>query len=234
LYYAYVNGDFETVKGLEIKVNLRRTSRVAGSLNYTFSDARGTGSKSWKLYRVGGEATDEIEFLQQIAPVNFNQAHRGSMNIDYRFGVGDGGPVLQRAGLSLLFQFTSGFNYTRVEGFKWAKPLESLNFSTTPWTYKLDMKLDKSIRIGPVDVNLYLWITNVFNRQNVVQVYNTSADSYDDGWLASGQGKSRTDGYARYGEDKAALHEKLYRTMNYDPTFFGVPRQVRLGLRLDY
>jgi hypothetical protein len=137
-------------------------------------------------------------------------------------------------GLNLLFQFTSGFNYTRGEGFPWAVPLESINFSTTPWTYRLDMKLDKSFRLGPVDVNLYLWITNVFNRQNVVQVFNTSTDAYDDGWLASETGKTRTDGYARYGADKAVLHEKLHRTMTYDPTFLGQPRQVRLGLRLDY
>jgi hypothetical protein len=96
------------------------------------------------------------------------------------------------------------------------------------------MKLDKSFRIGPVDVNLYLWITNVLNTQNVVQVFNTSGDAYTDSWLASDVGKARTDGYARYGEDKAALHDKLYNAATYDPSFFGPPRQIRLGLRLDY
>ncbi len=115
LYYAYVNGDFETVKGVEIKMDLRRSSRVAGSIDYTFSDALGTGSKSWTIYRVGGEATGEVAFLQQIAPVEFNQIHRGSVILDYRFGMGDGGPILQRMGLNMLFQFTSGFNYTRVK-----------------------------------------------------------------------------------------------------------------------
>jgi len=88
--------------------------------------------------------------------------------------------------------------------------------------------------IGPVDVNLYLWITNVFNTQNVVQVFNTSSDAYDDGFLATGTGETRGDGYALYGADKQALFEKLYRTMTYDPTNFGPPRQIRLGLRLDY
>ncbi len=235
LYYAYVNGDFETVKGIEIKVDLRRTSRVAGSFDYTFSDAQGTGSKSWNIYRVGGEATGEIEFLQQIAPVSFNQTHRGSMILDYRFAPNDGGPILQRMGLNMLFQFTSGFNYTRVEDYwNWPRPLESLNFSTTPWTYRLDMKLDKSFMVGPVDVNLYLWVTNVLNTQNVVQVFNTSSDAYDDGFLATATGQTRADGYARFGEDKKALFEKLYRTMTYNPANFGTPRQIRLGLRLDY
>jgi hypothetical protein len=88
--------------------------------------------------------------------------------------------------------------------------------------------------IGPVDLNAYLWITNVLNTQNIVQVFNTSGDAYDDGWLASETGRTRTDGYARYGEDKGALHEKLYRTMTYDATYFDPPRQIRLGLRIDY
>jgi hypothetical protein len=96
------------------------------------------------------------------------------------------------------------------------------------------MRLDKSFFIGPVDFNVYLWVTNVFNTQNVVDVFNTSGDAYDDGWLATETGRTRTDGYALYGEDKAALHEKLYRTNQYDATFFGVPRQIRLGIRIDY
>jgi outer membrane receptor protein involved in Fe transport len=86
LYTAYVNGAFETVKGLELKVDLRRTGRIAGSIDYTFSDASGTGSNAWDLYRVGGDATGEIEFLQQIAPVAYNQVHRGSAILDYQVG----------------------------------------------------------------------------------------------------------------------------------------------------
>jgi outer membrane receptor protein involved in Fe transport len=236
-YHAWVNGDFETVKGFEIKMDLRRISRVAGSIDYTYSDALGTGSNpSSSFYRaIWQELHGQPYFPQQIAPVDYNQTHRSTIILDYRFGWGDGGSVLQRLGLNLLVQFASGFNYTRWEGFGNArKPLESLNFSSTPWTYRLDMKLDKSFMIGLVDVNLYLWITNVFNTKNVVQVFNTSGDAYDDGWLASGTGETRSDGYTFYGKDKQALFEKLYRTMNYNPDHFGQPRQIRLGLRIDY
>ena len=138
-------------------------------------------------------------------------------------------------GLNLLFQFTSGFNYTRWDGFGNARtPKESLNFSTTPWTYNLDMKLDKSFLVGPLDLNVYLWITNVFNTQNVVQVFNTSGDAYDDGWLATEEGSSRSDAYLQYGKEYKRLYDKLYRTLTYDATFFDPPRQIRLGIRLNY
>jgi len=235
LYYAYVNGDFETVKGIELKLDLRRSGRVAGSMDYTFSDALGTGSSAFSNFApIWASPTDEPYLQLQIAPADYNQTHRGSINLDYRFGMSDGGPILQRLGLNLLFQFTSGFHYTRSDWPDDNKPVESLNYSTTPWTYRLDMKLDKSFMIGPVDVNLYIWITNVFNTQNVVQVFNESSDAYDDGWLASDVGKTRRDAYARYGEDQIALFDKLYRTMNYNADHFGPPRQIRLGVRLDY
>jgi outer membrane receptor protein involved in Fe transport len=235
-YYVWENGDFETVKGFEIKMDLRRVSRIAGSIDYTFSDALGTGSNPSSSFRsIWQSPTADPFFPQQIAPVDFNQTHRGSIILDYRFAPNDGGPILQRVGLNMLFQFTSGFNYTRWEGFGNARtPLESLNFSSTPWTYRLDMKLDKSFIIGPVDFNVYLWITNVLNTQNVVDVFNTSGDAYDDGFLATTTGQTRSDGYARYGEDKQALYEKIYRTAIYDATNFDPPRQIRLGLRLNY
>jgi hypothetical protein len=217
-------------------MDLRRISRVAGSIDYTFSDAQGTGSNPSSFFRgIWQSPTTDPYFPQQIGPVDYNQTHRGSIIFDYRFGYDDGGPVLQRMGLNLLLQFASGFNYTRWEGYGISrKPLESLNFSSTPWTYRLDMRIDKSFMVGPVDMNLYVWITNLFNRQNVIKVFNTSSDAYDDGWLATNTGKARSDSYAPYGEDKQALHQKLYRIDKYDPDHFGPPRQIRLGLRINY
>ena len=235
-YYAWVNGDIETIKGFELKLDLRRIQRIAGSFDYTFSDAQGTGSNPSSSFRsIWQSPTAQPFFPQQIAPVTFNQAHKGNLIFDYRFGAGDGGPIVERMGLNLLFQFTSGFNYTRWDGFGNARtPKESLNFSTTPWTYNLDMKLDKSFLVGPLDLNVYLWITNVFNTQNVVQVFNTSGDAYDDGWLATEEGSSRSDAYLQYGKEYKRLYDKLYRTLTYDATFFDPPRQIRLGIRLNY
>jgi hypothetical protein len=232
-YKALVNEEFETVKGLEIKMDLRRSNRIAGSVDYTFSDAKGTSPNSVNLHPMGRYLRGPLAYLQQIAPTDFNQTHRGSVILDYRFARNDGGPILQRLGLNALFQFSSGFNYTRgiIDE---NRPVESFNYSTTPWTYRLDMKLDKSLRIGPVDVNLYLWITNVFNTQNVIGVYPTSGDAYDDGYLVSNKGKTHSDGLAFYGKDKQALDARLYRAKIYNPDFFGPPRQIRLGLRIDY
>jgi len=68
----------------------------------------------------------------------------------------------------------------------------------------------------------------------VIQVYKKSSDAYDTGELTSEDGKIKSDGLAFYGKDKQAQYEKLYRTLSYNPDNFGTPRQIRLGLRLDY
>jgi len=136
----------------------------------------------------------------------------------------------------MLFTFTSGFNYTRWDGFTNSRiPNETLNESSTPWTFQLDARIDKSFDLGPLNLNVYLWVTNLLNTQNIVEVFNTSGDAYDDGFLASEEGKKQIDGFRRqYGEEAANLYQQLYLADIYDPTFFGPPRQIRLGIKLEY
>lgn len=241
-YYAWVNGDFSTVKGIELKFDLRRTQRVAASLDYTYSDAQGTGSNPSSGFRqIWQSPTAEPFFPQQITPLDFNQTHRGFLNIDYRFGNNDGptlfgSKILENFGVNALFSFNSGFNYTRWDGFGNARtPTEALNASTTPWTFQLDFRVDKTVQIGPLNTNIYVWIVNVLNTQNVVNVFNTSGDAYDDGFLASDEGKIRLDGLrTSYGEDVANTYASLYRALNYSSGNFGTPRLIRLGIRLNY
>jgi outer membrane receptor protein involved in Fe transport len=236
-YYAWVNGDFSTVKGIEFKLDLRRTQRIAASLDYTYSNAQGTGSNPSTTFRtIWQSPTAEPYFPQQIAPLDFNQAHRGFLNLDYRFAQNDGGPILERLGLNLLFSARSGFNYTLLEGYGNNRtPLEPLNASTTPWTFQLDLRLDKSFDIGPLGMNIYVWVINVLNTQNVTNVYNLSGDAYDDGYLTSQDGSAVVEGYRlNYGEEFAQLYEDIYRATSYAAGNFGTPRQIRLGLRINY
>jgi len=241
-YYAFVNGDFGTVKGIEFKMDLRRTERLSANLNYTYSDALGTGSTPNTAFRtVWQSPTNTPYFPQIIAPTTFNQSHKGSFNLDYRFADDDGpelfgGKFLSRFGMNFLFNFTSGFNFTRWDGFDNARtPNETLNASSTPWTFQLDAKIDKSFSLGPLNLNIYLWVINVLNTQNVVNLFNTSGDAFDDGFLSTDAGKKAYNGIKNsYGEEAAKTYSDLYSADIYDPTFFGPPRQIRLGIKLEY
>ncbi|MBZ0201135.1 MAG: TonB-dependent receptor [Ignavibacteriaceae bacterium] len=243
-YYAFVNGDFSTVKGVELKFDLRRTNRLSATVDYTYSDALGTGSNPSSSFRqIWQSPTATPFFPQQVAPLDFNQTHTGFINIDFRFAKDDGpsflgSKILERFGANLLFSFTSGFNYTRWDDQSFgnrAFPIESLNASTTPWTFQLDAKVDKTFDIGPFNANIYVWVINLLNTQNVVNVFNTSGDAYDDGWLTGPEGSAQVESLRSvYGDEKAQLYKDIYTAMNYDSRNFGTPRQIRLGIRLNY
>ncbi len=240
-YYAWVNGDFSTVKGFEVKIDLRRTQRISATIDYTYSDAQGTGSNPSSGFRQIWQSPTETPFFpMQIAPLDFNQAHTAFVNIDYRFDTDDGpevfgSKILQNFGLNLLFTVNSGTNYTRWVGFSNARePIEPLNNSTTPWNYQIDARIDKTVKIGPLGLNIYVWVVNLLNTQNVAFVYNTSGDAYDDGYLASADGIAQIAGYQRYGQNIAQLYQDIYKNATYSSGNFKAPRQIRLGIRLNY
>jgi outer membrane receptor protein involved in Fe transport len=243
-YYAFVNNDFSTVKGVELKFDLRRTQRIAATFDYTFSDAQGTGSNPSSSFRqIWQSPTATPFFPQQVAPLDFNQAHTGFLNVDYRFANDDGPSIfgsqfLSNTGANILFSVKSGYNYTRWDHESFGNrrfPIEALNTSTTPWTYQVDFRLDKSFNFGPLQTNVYLWVINVLNTQNVMRVFNTSGDAFDDNYLASREGSTIVQNYRNtYGDETAELYRGLYNAMNYNYTNFGPPRQIRLGIRLNY
>lgn len=243
-YYALTNGDFSTVKGVEVKLDLRRTERISATVDYTFQDARGTGSTPNTAGRTIWQSPTRTPFFPlQIAPLDFNQTHRGAINIDYRFADDDGpevfgSKIFQNLGLNLLFTFNSGFQYTRFNDQSFGNsriPIEPLNASTTPWNFQLDAKLDKSFGVGPLNFNVYLWVINLLDIKNVVAVFPTSGDPIDDGFLATEEGRANIDGYRlTHGEEFAQLYQELYLASIYNPGNFGTPRQIRLGIRLDY
>ncbi len=248
-YNMLENGDFATTKGVELSLTLRRTSRVAAQVNYTYSSALGTGSV-WGSSLAGteqGVATPTI-----ISPLDFSRPHVGSVNVDYRFGKNDGGIILSQLGLNLLFQFQSGHPYTLREGAPGQQdasvggelsdtrnrnPLEAVNSSMTPWNYTLDLRVDKTVDLGPLDANFYIYAMNLTNKKNVANVFMRTGNAWDDGYKANTQISAST-AAANGGE----LFWRMYDAINLNGNgsnsqsgrLLGTPRQVRAGIRLEF
>lgn len=241
-YYSLQNGDFSTVKGIEFKIDLRRTQRIYASFDYTYSDAEGTGSTPTEAGRGVWQSPTAEPFLPlQIAPLSFNQAHRGSLNIDYRFEKNDGPElfgvkILEQTGANFLFTFNSGTNYTKYDGYaNTTPPTEVLNSSTTPWNYQVDMRIDKSFQVAGLNLNVYLWVVNLLNTKNIIAVFGQTGDAYDDGYFATEVGRSDYENFKKnYGQKSADLYKQLYLASIYSADNFGTPRQIKLGIRLDY
>lgn len=251
-YFVLQNGDFATTKGLELTFNLRRYQRFAANAAFAYQDAQGTGSYPNSNRGIVGAPLDGVTVFspQYISPLEYNNSFRGNLNIDYRFGVDDGGPILQQLGLSALFSFTSGHPYTRgvggadLEGdARDRQPIEALNSSTTPSTFQIDLRLDKTFNIGDkLNLNVYFYVINLLDALNIQNVFLRTGSTNDDGYLSDPTLGGQL--IERYGPQYEELYRAVY--INYYeqyqnapglttvPYFYGPPRQIRLGLRLEY
>lgn len=244
-----VNEDFGTIKGLELTFELRRTKRLAAKANYKASSARGTGSAPW-LSRAG-LATGRFPTI--TGNLDFNQPHYGSLNVDYRFNQGDGGKILEGSGLNLLFTFTSGHSYTKLQeprslgqASPWnvgvrtllktlfATPEESRNSSLTPWNFNLDANLSKGFYFKKFTLELYTHVLNVLNTKNKINLYPTTGAPNDDGWIASplSSGYLSIPDYLEFYKAINLANRWAYTSVTGND-IYGVPRQIRIGLRLE-
>lgn len=229
-YSVYENGDFGTTKGLELVFSMRRQKRIRLNATLSFQDAQGSGSfASSNAPIILGSGVDTAFVPQYVSPLSYNQAVRGNLNLDYRFEKGDGGPILEDLGASLLLTFNSGHPYTRYAPQSYGKPAEPLNTSTTPWTFQVDLRVDKTVQLFEyLRATVYLFVINVLNARNILNVYQETGSPDDDGWLSDPRTGARF--AASYGEPYSDIYRAL---LEYNRPATGPPRQIRLGLRLE-
>ncbi|MDE2705564.1 MAG: TonB-dependent receptor [Gemmatimonadota bacterium] len=252
--YVYLqNGDFATTKGIEFQFKLRRVNNLRTELNYTLSDARGTGSYTGSA--ISG-VENETNLPTIISPLDFNETHRGSIFLDYRYPDNEPNPILRGLGANLLMSFTSGHNFTLVTGSigqrgpenagvldsfdpRSRKPLESINRSTTPWTFETNLRIDKGFSLFGLNAKVYSRILNLFNRKNVLNVYNRTGSDKDDGFLTNPE-LSQQIVEASGGQQYVQLYEAINLVnrqaywSNEGGDIYDAPRQIRFGLQLDF
>lgn len=248
-YNTYVNGDFVTTKGIELSIRLQRINRLRAQLNYTFSDAQGTGSTV-------NAAVSSVEngtlYPTVISPLDFNNTHRGSVNVDYAFGKNDGGPILEQLGTNLLFTFSSGHPFTRSGGStgqqsvsngalvendaRSSDPLEAVNASTTPWNFNFDMRLYKGIEVAGFQTEVYVYVQNLLNTKNVINVYRRTGNAFDDGYLSNPElnqsAYSTNPGFLELYRNANLVNGRHYRNTTGN-NLYSQPRQIRFGMRVE-
>ncbi len=257
-YETFENVDFGTVKGIDFIFEMRRTRNIAVTLNYTLGYASGTGSDPNTQSRISWIQTENPKI---VSPLDFDRRHTGSLNVDYRLAAGDGPTLagmrpLERTGVVLLFTFNSGVPYTRsivynpfFGGVTEVRPTGAINQAYTPWNARFDLKVDRGFSLGPVNLIASLSVLNVLNTKNVFGsyrgpaeqsplifgnrvetsngIYRGTGEADNSGWLATKDGQ---DWAAKNGD--AAV--QIFKDRENDPSNFGIPRQIRLGVRVEY
>src|SRR5574338_365184 len=256
-YNVFTNQDFAINNGIEFSFTVRRVERISAQINYTFSSAEGTNSLS-------GSGIGSVEVNGNVPTVliqlDYNQSHRGSISLDYRFDKGDGGPILEQLGLNVLISFNSGhpFTYSQTTGLGQAlawtggitpiggvgdtrgrRPIGPINSASTPWVYNINLRIDKTVNLFNLDFNFYVAIQNLLNTKSAINVYDKTGNAYSDGFLNSAPGQAII-ADPRYTERFA----DLYRSLNYENReaayniygfdLFGEPRQLRAGVLINF
>lgn len=253
-YLAYTNIDFGTVKGLTVSYDLRRIgnwSDVKFRAGYTLSFADGTGSGPTSGYNLAASGEPN---LQIPAALSYDQRHTINANLDFHFSSGSSydGPVwtthsgksvqiLSNAGVNINFYAGSGTPYTQ-----WSNATQqgigitskygiigTINGDYLPWQNRIDARADKMFRLSikshPCQLTIYIAATNLFNTENILQVYNYTGSPTDDGFLESAFGKQVVAGQVspQAYADQYSVYEKI-------PTYFSLPRQASLGLTFQF
>lgn len=193
---SLTNADYSLARGVDLRLD-RRFSDIADlSVNYSFVDARGTGSdpftytgiilrRNTNLSVLTGSPVDPPELLLAL---NQSRAHNvaGTLSLlfpaDYREGEAIG-TVLSDLGMFATMRFASGLPYTRfindgvgqrgppTAAGLGAIPAEQLNASRSPSQLFFDMRLVRGFRVGDNRLRLTADFRNPFHIANTNRVY---------------------------------------------------------------
>lgn len=248
-YRTWGNRDFGTIKGLTAAFDLRRSGNITIRAAYTLQFAEGTGSdpQSQQALINSGQPN-----LRTIFPYNYDQRHQLTMTLDYRYGEGEdyNGPVIGKTqlfknmGANIVSYFASGTPYSAQDGIIPTAFIAgnsggikgTVNGSRKPGSFRSDLQIDKNIvlKFGEekkksANLNIYLLVNNLFNFTNILDIYRSTGNADDDGYLNAAQYQAEIQS-----QRDAQAFANFYMMKMNDPFNFGIPRTIRLGLKLDF
>lgn len=229
-YRTFTNRGAARLIGGSLELNWR-SDRLHLMADYTFEGGR-TEDQAYVVFLLGTPFVGATEALVRTHP------HRLTAQVNGRLDR-EGGPrllgghPLAHTTFSLAAQARSGFRYSQpLSPFPFFLPTEDplvteVNGATMPWTYRIDLRLEKTFHWSSnAQVAVFLWVENLLDTQNVVDIYEATGTPDDDGWLDTVEGR------AFIGENPTLA--AFYRLRLPDPSHYGLPRLVRLGLRLGF
>lgn len=205
-YTLYVNEDYANVKGFEVNLDVRPDAYFSGGLSYTYSIAKGSASSETEQYPGTQEST-------QLYYLSFDRTHvlnaTGTYTIPEDQGpMVLGSPIFEKMDISMIFRYSSGAPYTpggRDIGFVERNSLRQ------PSTYTIDLMIGKEFEIySGIKVRAFAEIINLTDHRNILYVYPDT------------------------GEPDFTIVGNPSREYMQDPSNFGPPRSVRLGVTVRF
>ncbi len=208
------NQDYGNYRGFDIRIDKRIGSLFNGTLAYSFSDAKNTGSDPFTYINFGSRIVNQISGGNDPPPSAYlpttytrphNLAGSFSMTFPNEWNAGSTmGSILENVGIFATFRVASGTAYTRcpvetgnesvISPGVCARQFEGdVNGSRLPTFRNTDLRVTKGFRFGGVDLTGYVDVRNLFNFTNTTQVFaeNNSIENtveLDETWSGDSAG----------------------------------------------
>ena len=238
VYDFYSNTDFGTIKGIDFEVAMRRTNNLRMDLKYTVSWATGTGSYAQSQFNVAWQNPDQPPKVTNY--LDFDRRHSMSAIIDFRTSKGEGPKVgnffiLENLSVNSIVQLASGTPYTPLNRFDAAteaavnpEPSGPVNTYRLPWTFNINLKIERQFTYGDWNITPYIWIENLLDAENLTAVYESSGKGDVTGWLDTDEGRTWAESNSSYDA------KNLYELKERNPRNYGPPRMIMFGVKTTF
>jgi len=169
-YAIFENLDYGNARGIEFNLKKLLSNNYSFSVTYSFSKAVSNAANEYTHWDEAYLASVYGTFpsLKTII-MPWDQPHTFNFSFDYRNPKG--------YGLNFIGNIGSGLPYTPtdIRGLNLAEN----NSGRMPYTAIVDMKAYKDFRFDRITTRLFLDVTNLFDRQNIFDVFDSSGKPDD-------------------------------------------------------
>lgn len=216
-YYKYVNKDYGNIKGVTFSFTKRKLpgDLFALSIDYTYQVAEGneTNSDAFFLDVSSGRQSEKLP-----VPLDWDQSHTLNGVISF----GDERDWI----VTLVGSLSSGLPYTPLIYDK--QIYLRTNSDRKPTQTNVDLLVEKSINLSDLLITVFLKVYNLFDTKNERYVYDdTGRATYT--LEANQSGVEAANRISQINPLIQSGDEYLIR-----PQYYSAPREVRLGLMLEF
>jgi outer membrane receptor for ferrienterochelin and colicin len=261
-YYPLVNEEYGSVRGFEVGVQKTLSDFWTARVSYGLSLARGTASSTYEWYyeryRYGVDPVTglELEPPRRDYALEFDERHNAKLSLGVDLPSDLAVVALRDFNGTVLLSYGSGLPYTprEIRKLNAGRQTAERNSSRMPARFSADLNAAKAIMLGRLKLGVNVVVTNLLDNQTVQWVYGATGLPDDDGyvtlyspanWILDPDATllnttkynpvrdHNHDGYITDEEEYVAF-KMGYLDFVDDPANYGPPRQIKLGLTLEF
>jgi len=219
---VFVNLDYGSVRGIELKVTKRFSRRFSGGVTYTFSQATGSSSSELQGNAAATGTLDRAPITE--LPLDWDRNHVISANL-----------YISEPGLwgcNLDYSYSSGAPYTPVLPRERYQKASLINSERLPSRSTVNLKADKKYKIAGQEISLFLEGANILDERNIASLSPGNWPGGGGNYVPYYTTQRQLGGAFDEGEI-LGLPDVIYVPLN-DPRVYAAPRSFRVGISFDW